>query len=102
MYREPHDQTVNRHLVVGWGWAVSLVTRTYNLNEIYVVLLVPYFDLYLSAMTLILSDKYAFENQKGTKTMLQAPRQRTLIETFQLRVQGLPLASDGGYEKHDA
>ena len=54
MYREPHDQTVNRHLVVGWGWAVSLVTRTYNLNEIYVVLLVPYFDLYLSAMTLIL------------------------------------------------
>ena len=53
-------------------------------------------------MTLILLDKYAFENQKGTKTMLQAPRQRTLIETFQLRVQGLPLTSDGGYEKHDA
>ena len=74
MYREPHDQPVNRHLVVGGGWAVSLVTRTYSLNEIYVVLLVPYFDLYLSAMTLILSDKYAFENQKGTKTMLQAPR----------------------------
>ena len=51
-------------------------------------------------MTLILSDKYAFENQKGTKTMLQAPRQRTLIETFQLRVQGLPLASESEVMKN--
>ena len=28
MYREPCDQTVNPHLAVGWGWAISLFTWT--------------------------------------------------------------------------
>ena len=44
MYREPHDQTVNRHLVL-----VEVEPLVCS-REIFVVLLVPYFDLYLSAM----------------------------------------------------
>ena len=34
--------------------------------------------------------------------MFQDPPYIKDVETFQLRVQGLPLASDGAYDKHDA
>ena len=52
-----------------------------NLSEISLLLLVPYFDLYLSAMLEFCRIYTRFQIQKEKKNMFQA-RQRNSIETF--------------------
>ena len=52
-----------------------------NLSEISLVLLVPYFDLYLSAMLEFCRTHTRFQVKKEEKNMFQA-RQRTLMEIY--------------------
>ena len=73
-----------------------------NLSEISLVLLVPYFDLYLSAMLEFCRIYTRFQIKKEkNKTCLKLDK-GIRLKHFTLRMQGLPLASDGAYGKHDA
>ena len=65
-------------------------SRELNLSEIFVVLLVPYFDLYLSAML------------EFCRICAHLKIKKEPSKHFNLRVQGLPLASEGAYDKHGA
>ena len=77
-------------------------SRELNLNEIFLALIVPYFDLYLSVMFEFCTISTYLKIRKEQKNIFQGLRQRTPMEHFNLRVQGLSLASDGAYDKHDA
>ena len=55
-----------------------------NLSEVSLVLLVPYFDLYLSAMLEFCRIYTRFQVKREKKNMFQA-RQRTSMETFYSR-----------------
>ena len=101
MYREPHDQTVNRHLVVSWGWTVSLISEL-NLREVFLVLLVPYFDLYLSAMLEFCRYVRVWRSKRNKKKCFKTLDKGRRWKHFILRVQGLSLASDGAHDKNDA
>ena len=76
-------------------------SRELNLSEIFVVLLVPYFDLYLSAMLEFcrICTRFQIKKEKN-KTCFKLDKGRRW-KHFTLRVQVLPLASDGAYDKHD-
>ena len=71
----------------------SLVcSRKLNLSEIFLVLLVPGFDLKLSEMLEFCRIYARFKTlEKGRRW-----------KHFNLKVQGLPIASDGAYDKHGA
>ena len=56
-----------------------------NLSEIFLVLLVSYFDLYLSAVPEFCRICTRLKIKRTTKNMFQAPRQRTPMETFQFK-----------------
>ena len=73
-----------------------------NLSEISLVLLVPYFDLYLSVMLEFcrICTRFQIKKEKN-KTCFKLDK-RIRLKHFTLRMQGLPLASDGAYDKHDA
>ena len=71
-----------------------------NLSEISLVLLVPYFDLYLSAMLEFCRTHTRFQVKKEKKTCFKLDKGRRW--KFTLGIQGLPLACDGAYDKHDA
>ena len=64
----------------------SLVcSREFNFSEIIFVLLVRYFELYLSALLEFCRICTRLKKKKGTKYMFQEPRQRTPMETFQFK-----------------
>ena len=70
-----------------------------NLSEIFLVLLVPYFDLYLSAMPefcRICTRLKIKKDQKKTCFKLIDKGHRW--KYINLRVQGLPFTSDGAYD----
>ena len=71
-----------------------------NLSEISLLLLVPYFDLYLSAMLEFCRIYTRFQKEKN-KTCFKLDK-GIRLKHFTSRMQGLPLASDGAYDKHDA
>ena len=73
-----------------------------NLSEISLVLLVPYFDLYLSAMLEFCRIYTRFQIQKEKNKTCFKLDKGIRLKHFTLRMQGLPLASDGAYDKHDA
>ena len=78
-------------------------SREFDFSEIFIVLLVLYFDLYLRAMLEFCRICTRFkikkeQNKKCFKTLGKRRRWKHFI----LRMQGLPLASDGAYDKHDA
>ena len=57
-----------------------------NLSEIFLVLLVPYFDLYLSAMPELCRICTRLKIKKDQKkNMFQAHRQRTPMEIYQFK-----------------
>ena len=101
MYREPHDQTVNRHLVVSWGWTVSLISEL-NLREVFLVLLVPYFDLYLSVMLEFCRYVRVWGSKRNKNTCFKTLDKGRKWKHFISRVRGLLLTSDGVHDKHDA
>ena len=72
-----------------------------SLSEISLVLLVPYFDLYLSAMLEFCWIHTRFQVKREKKTCFKLDKGRRW-KHFTLGIQALPLACDGAYDKHDA
>ena len=78
-------------------------SRQGNLSETFLALIVPYFDLYLSAMFEFCRISTHLKIRKEQKRHLSRPSTKDADEnTSILRVKGLSLASDGAYDKHDA
>ena len=67
-----NDQTVNRHLVVGWGWAVSLFTQSKSQWNIPRSTCVIFWSI-LEWNAWILRNIYMFEDKKGTKLHVSRP-----------------------------
>ena len=59
--------------------------REHNLSEIFIALLVLYFDLYLRAMLEFLRIFARLKLKKEQKSMFQDPRQRTPLGTFHFK-----------------
>ena len=70
-----------------------------NLSEIFLVLLVPYFDLYLSAVPEFCRICTRLKIKKDHKKTCFKPLDKgRRWKHFNLRVQGVPLTSDGAYD----
>ena len=81
----------------------SLVcSREFNFSEIIFVLLVRYFELYLSALLEFCRICTRLKKKKEQNTCFKNLDKGRRWKHFNLRVEGLPLASDGAYDKHDA
>ena len=99
--KQKHNKlTCAENLIVKLSTAILLLVeseplvcpRKLNLSEIFLALLVPCFDLKLSEMLKFCRIYARFKTlEKGRRW-----------KHFNLRVQGLPLASDEAYDKHDA
>ena len=50
MYREPHDQTMNCHILLSVEVEPFVYSREHSLSEIFIVPIVIYFNLYLCAV----------------------------------------------------
>ena len=72
-----------------------------NLSEVSLLLLVPYFDLYLSAMLEFCRIYTRFQVKREKKTCFKLDKGRRW-KHFTLGIQALPLACDGAFDKHDA
>ena len=77
-------------------------TREFNFSEIIVVLLVRYFELCLSAMLEFCRISTRLKTKKEQNTCFKNLDKGRRWKHFNLRVEGLPLASDEAYDKHDA
>ena len=81
----------------------SLVcSREFNFSEIIFVLLVRYFELYLSALLEFCRICTRLKTKKEQNTCFKNLDKGRRWKHFNLRVEGLPLASDGAHDKHDA
>ena len=81
----------------------SLVcSREFNFSEIIFVLLVRYFELYLSALLEFCRICTRLKTKKEQNTCFKNLDKGRRWKHFNLRVEGLPLASDGTHDKHDA
>ena len=80
----------------------SLVcSREFNFSEIIFVLLVRYFELYLSALLEFCRICTRLKTKKEQNTCFKNLDKGRRWKHFNLRVEGLPLASDGTHDKHD-
>ena len=68
-----------------------------NLSEIFLVLLVPYFDLYLSAMPEFcrICTRLKIKKDQKKKTCFKVIDKGRRWKYINVRVQGLPFTSDG-------
>ena len=74
-------------------------SRELNFSEVFLVLLVPYFDLYLSAMPELFRICTCCKIRKEKKTCFNTLDEGRRWKHFNLGLQGLPIASDGAYDK---
>ena len=77
-------------------------SREHNLSEIFIVPLVLYFNLCLCAMLEFCRIYMHLNIKKEKKACFKTLHKGSRWKHFILRVQGLTLASDGDYDKHDA
>ena len=77
-------------------------SRQRNLSETFLALIVPYFDLYLSAMFEFCRISTHLKIRKEQKKSFKTVDKRRRWKHFNLKVQGIPLASDEACDKHDA
>ena len=80
---------------------VELLVRRYvlNLSKIFLFVLVPYFDLYLSAMLEFCMIYVHLKIKKEQKSCFKTFEKGCLLKHFNYWLQGLPPASDGAYDK---
>ena len=77
-------------------------SREHSLSEIFIVPLIIYFNLYLCAVLQICWIYACWKIKKGKKACFLTLHKGRRWEHFILRVLGLPLTSDGAYDKHYA
>ena len=87
MYREPYDKMIKLSTAILLLVEVEPLVCSRNLNrsEIFLVLLVSYFDLYSSGMLEFCGIFTCLKIKKEQNCMFQDPRQRTWMVTFHLK-----------------
>ena len=102
-FKKSDKLTCTESLMIKLSTAILLLVEVEpSVWSVFLVLLVPYFDLYLSVMLEFCRYVRVWRSKRNKKTCFKTLDKGRQWKHFISRVQGLPLASDSVHDKHDA
>ena len=102
-FKKSDKLTCTESLMIKLSTAILLLVEVEpSVWSVFLVLFVPYFDLYLSVMLEFCRYVRVWRSKRNKKTCFKTLDKGRQWKHFISRVQGLPLASDSVHDKHDA